>query len=264
MKQGFTLFILIMAALISCQTDNRTVRVASVIDVNVPESQRKVISVMKFDDRSIKTKDYAPWSMGIPEMIMESLGAIPHYKVVSRDYLLTKVIKEQEFQLLGATDQASAVKLGNLMNAQYIVVGSFQVFNDQLIINAKVISVETGQIIIQTSVKGDLDEFYKVQNDLAVRITQGMNIYLSPEAQKKLLENYEKRETKIIEASLNNYRGEQKLEELEVQKKKGDKERVKKAREEAKENFKKAVNIDQNYKKAKGNLKKVMAIPMTL
>jgi len=264
MKIMRIIFILSAIAVLGCQTDNRSVKVASVVDVDVPEGKKKVISVMKFEDRSIRTKDFSPWTMGIPEMIMETLGAIPYYKVVSRDYMLTKVINEQEFQLLGATDPGSAVKLGNMMNAQYIVVGSFQVFNDKLTINAKVISVETGQIVVQSSVNGKLDEFYKQQNDLAIHITQGMNVFLSPEARKKLLEQYEKHETKIVEASLNNYKGEQKLEEVAVLKKKGDKQKEKEKREEAKKDFKKAIMIDKDYKKAKSNLNKVMAVPMTL
>ncbi len=255
---------IIAAFTIGCGSDNRTVRVASVVDVNVPEGKKKVISVMKFEDRSIRTKDYSPWTMGIPEMIMETLGAIPYYKVVSRDYMLNRVIDEQQFQLLGATDPGSAVKLGNMMNAQYIVVGSYQVFDDKLTITSKVISVETGQIVVQSSVSGKLDEFYKQQNDLAINLTKGMNVYLSPEAQQKLLDQYEKRETKIVEASLNNYRGEQKLEELEVVKSQGDKDQVKAKREQAKEEFKKALQIDKNYRKAKTNLSKVLAVPMTL
>jgi len=264
MKIRPLIFIVSTAIIIGCGSDNRSVRIASVVDVDVPEGKKKVISVMKFEDRSIRTKDFSPWTMGIPEMIMETLAAIPYYKVVSRDYMLTSVINEQEFQLLGATDQGSAVKLGNMMNAQYIIVGSFQVFNDKLTINGKVISVETGQIVVQSSVSGNLDEFYKQQNDLALHITQGMNVYLSPESQKKLLAQYEKRETKIVEASLNNYKGEQKLEEMAVLKKKGDKGKEKEIREAAKQDFKKAIMIDKNYKKAKSNLSKVLAIPMTL
>ena len=265
MKIRQKFLIITVIALLGCETGSRSVKVASVIDVDVPEGKKKVISVIKFEDRSIQTKDFSSWTMGIPEMIMQTLGAIPYYKVISREYLVNHVIKEQEFQLLGATDPASAVKLGNLMNAQYIVVGSYQVFKDKLMITAKVISVGTGQIIIQSSVTGLLDEFYKQQNELAIQITQGMNLYLSPDAKKKLMDQYEKQETKIVEASLNNYKGEEKLEEIAVLKEKGEKEKVKEKTIEAKQDFKKAISIDSGYQKAKKNLSKlILGAPMTL
>ena len=265
MKAVNKLSMFLLAVVLGCASESGTVRVASVVDVNVPDSRKKVISVMKFEDRSIRTKDFNPWSMGIPEMMMETIGAIPYYKVISREYVQKQVLKEQEFQLLGLTDPASAVKLGNMLNAQYIIIGSFQVFNDRLLITAKVLSVETGQVVVQASVQGPVEEFYKQQNDLSVRLTQGMNIYLSPEAREKLMAQYEKRETKIIEASLNNYRGEQKLEEMAVYEKKGNKEKLKVAREEAREKFKKALQLDSDYQKAKKNLSKLaLGAPMTL
>jgi hypothetical protein len=49
--------------------------------------------------------------------------------------------------------------MGNLLNAQLIVVGSYTVFRDTLQINAKVLSVETGEIIEQTSIAGRIDKF---------------------------------------------------------------------------------------------------------
>jgi TolB-like protein len=259
------IIIVFIITVLGCTTGSRSIDVVSVIDVNVPESKKIVISVMKFEDRSIQTKDFAPWSMGIPEMIMETLGAIPYYKVISREYIQKLIIKEQEFQLLGVTDEKTAVKLGNILNTKYIVLGSYQVFKNTLSINAKVLSVETGQVIVQSSVNGVVDEFYKHQNTLAMKLTKGMNIYVSPEVEKRLLEQYEKQETKVVQASLHNYKGEQKIEEIAVLKGKGEKENLKKKEEEAKQDFKKAISIDSGYEKAKSNLSKLaLGAPMTL
>ena len=251
-----------IAVWMACDTGSKMVKSEQVMKLSIPESQKKVISVMKFNDRSIGTKEFTPWIMGIPDMIMESLGAIPYYKVISRDYIVKEVVKEQEFQLLGMTDSKSAVKLGNLLNAQFIIIGSFQVFRDNLQINAKVLSVRSGEMVHQTSTRGDLDNFFVIQNQIAIKITDGMKLRITEEAKKKLMKKYD---TKVIEASLANYKGEEKLEEIAVLKKQNKKEEVKKKTEEAKKDFKEAIKLDSNYEKAKKNLSKIgLGIPMTL
>lgn len=252
----------LISLVVSCETGGSYLKTESVMDLNVPDSEKKVISVIKFDDRSIGTMRYKPWRMGIPDMIMEALGAIPYYKVISRDYMTRQVLAEQEFQLLGATDQESAVKLGGLLNAEYIVTGSFQVFRNTLQIRAKVISVRTGEMIKQTSAAGKLDNFFTVQNQIAVNISTAMNLKLSEKAKSRLIGKYD---TKVLDASLANYRGEQKLEKIEVLKKKKMKTELKKVKEEAKKDFKEAIKLDTNYEKAKKNLSKIgLGIPVTL
>lgn len=261
-KNIFLSMIILTTAIVSCESAGGSVRTESVISVDVPDNKKIVICVIKFEDQSIKTKDFAPWTMGIPDMIMESLGAIPYYKVLSREYIQTHVIREQEFQLLGLTDSESAVKTGNILNAQYVVAGSFSVFRESLTVNAKVISVKTGQIVVQASSRDSIDNFFKCQNDLAIKITRSMNLFMSPESQSRLLARYD---TKIREASLENYKGEVKAEEILILKKKGETQKAKQLIEEARQDFKKAVELDQKYEKAKRNLSKyVLGSPMTL
>jgi TolB-like protein len=254
--------ITIAVFLVSCSSGSNTVQTGNVMGLNIPDSEKKVISVMKFEDRSIGTEMYRPWRMGIPDMVMESLGSIPYYKVISREYMTKQVLHEQEFQLLGATDPGSAVKLGKLLNARYIVVGSYQVFKNTLQINAKVMSVQTGEIILQSSCRGTLDAFYNLQNEIAIKITDSMKLAISPEAKKKLRKKYD---TKVVKASLANYSGEVKVEEMAVLEKKGKKQEVKKVKEEAKKDFKKALQYDSDYEKARKNLSRLaLGVPMTL
>ncbi len=261
MKNKMLLLFVIIAVLSGCETSNRYVKVSRAIDADVPKDKIKVISVMKFEDLTVDTTKYKSWSSGISDQVMESLGAIPYYSVISRNYTVDIVMKEQEFQLLGATDVDSAVKLGNLLNAQYIVVGSYQVMGNFIQINSKVMTVETGQLVVQASVMGPIDQFFIHQNEIALRICQGMNLFLSPEVQKKLLARCE---TKVVEASLANYQGQEKMEEITVLKKKGETKKIKEIARKAEEDFNKAVNLDKDYKKALDNKRKVLGSIITL
>ncbi len=231
-----------------------------------PETGKAVISVVRFEDRSIGTKQYEPWRMGIPDMIMESLGVVPAFKVISREYMINRVLKEQEFQLLGATDPASAVKLGNLLNARYMVIGSFAVFKNTLHINAKVLCVETGELRYQVSSRGQVDNFFELQNKIALDITAGLEHSLNEETKQKVMARVD---TRIVNASLANYRGEEKVEKITVletvKKDKDDRKTITELKKEAKQNFKEALGYDSGYQKAKENLGKLgLGVPMTL
>jgi TolB-like protein len=233
-----------------------------VMDVEVPEDLKKVISVRNFEDRSIGTSKFNPWKMGIPDMVMESLSTIPYFKVVSREYMQTQVLDEQEFQLLGLTDDSTAVEIGKILNADYIVTGAFSVFEETLQVNATCISVKTGEVVSQAQSRGELRSFYVVQNQVAVQIAENMNLYISEDARESLLA---RAETTVLEASLANYAGEAKLEEIAVIEKTGNRKRVEEVKESAKEDFERALSYDKTYEKAKRNLAKlVLAIPMTL
>lgn len=257
-------FIAVAAALVmalSCGGQG-AVRTEHGMKDTVPDSKKKVVSVMKFEDRSIGTRDYEPWTMGIPDMIMQSLGSIPNYRVISREYIVKQVLKEQDFQLLGVTDFNNAIKLGKVLNAQYIVIGSYQVFKGILTVNAKVIQVDSGEIIYQAFSRGNLDNFNEVQNQVALRIAEGMDVNLPDEAKRKLMKKYD---TRDMNASLANYKGEEKLEVITVLKKQNKVEEAKRKSAEAKKDFQEALKHDSGYTKAKKNLMKAMqGMPMTL
>lgn len=70
------------------------------------------------------------------------------FKVVERKYIID-IIKEQGFQLTGVTSSEHAVKIGQILGAEQIVIGSYGAFNSgkTFSINARLISVETGNTL---------------------------------------------------------------------------------------------------------------------
>ena len=251
------------ALLLGCAVQTpAVVEVEQVMTARVAEAEKRVISVMMFDDRSIDTDKFEPWKLGIPDMIMEALGAIPYYRVISREYLVKKVLDEQQFQMAGVTDAETAVRVGRLLNAQFIVVGSFQVFRESLQINAKVMTVESGEIVAQANSQGTLDGFYTVQNDVAIKITEAFSLDIPDDAKQKLRQRFD---TTAVDASLANYKGEEKLEQVQALERQRRAPEAAAAKEEAKRAFEAALEIDGDYQKAKQNLAKLsLAIPMTL
>jgi TolB-like protein len=255
--------VVLLIVLASCATeDPAVVQVEPVVDIEVPEEEKKVISVMKFDDRSIETEKFKPWQLGIPDMIMEALGAIPYYRVISREYMIEKVLDEQEFQLAGVTDATTAVRVGQLLNAEFILIGAFQVFQETLQINAKVLTVETGEIVAQANSLGALGSFYVVHNEIAIKITEAFSLDIDETAKKMLREKFD---TSVVDASLANYSGEEKLETIRALEREDKTEEARKVKEEARSDFETALELDSEYERARQNLTRLgLTAPMTL
>jgi len=64
------------------------------------------------------------------------------------------VLAEQSLELTGCTDQTCAVKVGRLLNAQYIVAGTFGDIAGTHSMTARLVDVQTGAVIRAASEKG--------------------------------------------------------------------------------------------------------------
>ena len=84
----------------------------------------------------------------IADHINTMLSAMPQVTVVNRDQI-KKVADEHQIALSGLVDNASAVKLGKFLSAQYIIVGRASKIGQTFYLVLKVIDVET---TVQTTV----------------------------------------------------------------------------------------------------------------
>jgi len=67
---------------------------------------------------------------------------------------IQKVLKEQNFQASGNVDKSTAVQAGKILGVAYLLIGDVYILNDQLIINARLINSETGDIIFSKKQEG--------------------------------------------------------------------------------------------------------------
>ncbi|HQL44950.1 MAG TPA: CsgG/HfaB family protein [Spirochaetota bacterium] len=230
---------------------------------NTPRELRKGLLVLNFYNSTPKSRasEFQPWEYGLASMIMTDMETIGAFNIISKD-ALKDVIAEQEFQQTGMIDPKTLVKLGNLVGAHYILKGSFMEMNGTLRIETQVFSVEKGMQLQTASVNGKTDNFFALEKELIDKITKIVDVMLTGTELQVIASNVE---TKSVEASLKNYKGELTVEEAKNLAQAGKKEQAKKLIEEAKKDFKEAVAIDPNYVKAKKNLSRIsMAIPVTL
>ncbi|HOP64280.1 MAG TPA: CsgG/HfaB family protein [Spirochaetota bacterium] len=257
MKNWKLAVIVIMLFFLSCATSEiKHLR-------NIPRDSRKGLVVLNFKNNTPRSRaaEYEPWEFGIASMVMTDIESIGMFNIISKERL-ADIMKEQEFQLTGAVDAKDIVEIGKLTGAKYILTGSFMEMHGSLRIESQVFSVEKGAQLGTASAKGKTNEFFEIEKDLVSRITVFLDAMLTESEQKIIDSNVE---TKSVKASLNNYDGEMAFMEATALKKAGKKEEAKKVIQEAKANFKKAIEFDPAYEKAKKNLSKVsLAIPVQL
>ena len=83
-------------------------------------------------------------------------------------------------------DSTTAVKVGRMAGAEYIVVGSFAALQPRMKIDTRVVRVETGEIVKTAQVTGDEDKFFELEKRLASDLIDGLGLALSPEDQQRL------------------------------------------------------------------------------
>lgn len=229
----------------------------------VPREERKGLAVFNFVNTSPAAiaEQYQPWAFGIPAMLMTDLESIGLFNIVSRERL-NDIVKEQQLQTSGLVDPQTAVQMGKLIAAHYILTGSFSVMEDRMRIETSVYSVETGVQLGAASVEGTTETFFLLEKHLMVKVTSYLEAMLSDDDVSRLSSNIE---TRSIQASLNNYAGEIWLLEAKHLQDKGRAKQADGARESAKKNFKMALKHDPAYQRAKDNLAKLlMGVPLTL
>jgi len=126
----------------------------------------RTVAVAEFDAQGVSATDAAV----IAEMLRGRLVNRGGFAVIEKKNM-EKVLSEQAFQQTGCTTQECAVKLGKLLNAQGIVVGTFGKLLGRYLISVRLVDVETGQAVVADEAKGDtVDEIEKAVDGMVTRM----------------------------------------------------------------------------------------------
>ena len=220
-----------------------------------------VITNFKNITAAEKALKFQPWEYGLAAMLTTDLEEIGAFNIVDRERV-RDIFAEQQLQQSGLVDQKTAVRLGRLVAAQYLLTGSFIEMNGELRLSAQVFSVEKGIQLGATSISGETKDFFLVEKKLFVKVIGFLEIMLSEEDKTKIIGAVE---TQSIDASLKNYSGEIAMARAQELRKAGKRDESVRLLREAKERFSEALAFDPNYKRARKNLATLAtAIPLTL
>ena len=145
---------------------------------------RKTVAVLTFDNNTGKS-DYDHLGKGMAAMMTTDLAAVNDIQLLERERL-ADVTKEIDQQRSRYFDSTTAVKVGRLSGAQYIVIGSIAAVQPQMRIDTRIIRVETGAIVKTAHVTGQEEKFFDLQKKLARQLVKDLDIALTPEDEAKL------------------------------------------------------------------------------
>lgn len=139
---------------------------------------RPGIAVFPFDNGGSygqERENFDALQRGIAGMIISELAAHSAARVVERDQL-QKVLDEQNLGAAGRVEPQTAAKIGKLVGARYVVTGLFIDFYGDFRLDARLINVETSEIIKVESDRMQRDHLFDLIRTVATRLMKDANL----------------------------------------------------------------------------------------
>lgn len=137
----------------------------------------KSIAVLPFVDMS-KSKDQEYFGDGLAEQIINSLTTVNELKVIGRT---------SSFQFKG--QNLDLRDIGKKLNAGLVLEGSVQQQGGRVRVTAQLIRVSDHSHIWSEQYDRELTDIFRIQDDIALKITERLKITLSTEEKDQLVEN---------------------------------------------------------------------------
>ena len=134
-----------------------------------PKSVPGPIAVAAF--RNLSSDSSLDWlGPGIAETMLTDLKHEGLVRVVERDRV-DEAMRELALQAKAAAiEESTAARIGRLVGARTIVVGSYQANDKELRINARFVAVETGEVLDTAKVTGDVAKVFLLQDQVVDRL----------------------------------------------------------------------------------------------
>ena len=140
------------------------------------KAAKPTIAILYFDYGG-KKAELEPLREGLAQMLISDLTELSEIRVVERARL-NAVLEEQKLGASGKVDAATAARIGKLLGARELVLGSYFDLAGALRIDARVVEVETGKIVRSVGVNGPAGDFWALERDLAAKLADTMRTAL--------------------------------------------------------------------------------------
>jgi len=148
----------------------------------------QTIAVMYFDNNSIVDHDdLEALSKGLPGMMIHEITKVSDLKVLERDRI-NYLVDELKLQQSDLVDQGTAVRIGKLLGAHTLLMGGFmKLSDDDFRIDARLVKVETGEIIKAEYVEGKPKEVMQLEKDLIMKLLADLDVTPSDDEKEAIM-----------------------------------------------------------------------------
>ena len=141
------------------------------------ENSAYTMAVVDFTNQSIDDHDRLnPLSKGFSSLMINQLNGSVDLKVVERErlnWLLDELNLQQDESRV---DQQTAVQAGRLLGVQMVLFGTYMKFGKTMNLSVRLVSVETGEILMTEQVRGKADDFFDLAETLSISIAKSINV----------------------------------------------------------------------------------------
>src|SRR6266705_1333425 len=142
------------------------------------QDTRPGIAVLPFDNSGSYGQDkenFDALQKGIAGMLISELSANPAARVVEREEI-QKLLEEQNLGASGRVDPQTAAKVGKLVGARYVVLGTFIDFYGDFRVDARLVNVETSEIVKVEKDQAQRDHMFQIIQNVAGRLMKDANL----------------------------------------------------------------------------------------
>jgi len=120
-------------------------------------------------------EDFDALERGIAGMMISELSANSAARVVEREQI-QHLLDEQNLGAQGRVDAATAAKIGKLVGARYMVMGTFVDFYGDFRVDVRLINTETSEVVKTESERMQRDHLFDIIRNIAARLMKDASL----------------------------------------------------------------------------------------
>jgi len=151
---------------------------------SINAKENKPIAILEFESTS-NIVQYNWLSGGIPEILTSKLSSVPGLVVIERRQI-KKLLEEIAFTQVGFVNSDKAINVGEMLGAKSIIIGSFQIIGESILITARIVDVESSQISSAKTVQGNIDKIFGLEFQLAEQLIKEIGLEITEKIRERI------------------------------------------------------------------------------
>ena len=154
--------------------------------IDAPDPGIQTMAVLDFSNRLVGSDraNYDPLQLGLADDLLLRLDGATKLKLIERErisWILDEIDLEND---PAHFDAETAVRIGKQLGVHLVVFGSYVGFTDNMKLTARMVKVETSEIIATAEAAGEIDDFFELNDELARRILERIETEVPDSAMK--------------------------------------------------------------------------------
>jgi len=143
---------------------------ATETEADAAEVKKPTVAILYFDYGG-QDEQMGYLRKGLTQMLISDLTHVDTIDLIERTRL-QEILEELELQRSTKIDPDSAVEVGKLLGARYMVLGGYFDLMGTLRVDARVVDVETGRIVRSMGANGKQDDFLAIEQRIAEQLEE--------------------------------------------------------------------------------------------